>query len=154
MKTTKSPDRTAIDRPKNPDSGLIANLHATAAPFWPPGSTEWSRSNAAKLREKNGMNFAIIDDIDANDANARPLPAPGFAPIIETIAKEEVIGGNPLYAAIDIATKRDHFLRGAVRYDLFPGMEVSTSIHTGERTVMEYLLDPFLNARGEALRER
>jgi adhesin transport system membrane fusion protein len=61
--------------------------------------------------------------------------------------------GRPFYRA-RIATKRDHFLRGAVRYDLFPGMEVSTSIHTGERTVMEYLLDPFLNARGEALRER
>jgi adhesin transport system membrane fusion protein len=61
--------------------------------------------------------------------------------------------GRPFYR-VRIATKRDHFLRGAVRYDLFPGMEVSTSIHTGERTVMEYLLDPFLNARGEALRER
>jgi adhesin transport system membrane fusion protein len=68
----------------------------------------------------------------------------------DTLTAED---GRPFYR-VRIATKRDHFLRGAVRYDLFPGMEVSTSIHTGERTVMEYLLDPFLSARGEALRER
>ena len=43
---------------------------------------------------------------------------------------------------------------GAVRYDRIPGMKVSTLIHTGQRTVIEYLLVPFLNARGEALRER
>ncbi len=68
----------------------------------------------------------------------------------DTLTAED---GRPFYR-VRIATKRDHFLRGAVRYDLFPGMEVSTSIHTGERTVMEYLLDSFLSARGEALRER
>ncbi len=68
----------------------------------------------------------------------------------DTLTAED---GRPFYK-VRIATERDHFLRGQVRYDLFPGMEVSTSIHTGERTVMEYLLDPFLNARSEALRER
>ncbi|NQV57472.1 MAG: HlyD family type I secretion periplasmic adaptor subunit [Rhodospirillales bacterium] len=68
----------------------------------------------------------------------------------DTLADEN---GKPFYR-IRIETDRNHFLRGEMRYDLFPGMEVSTSIHTGARTVLEYLLDPFLNARGEAMRER
>ncbi len=43
---------------------------------------------------------------------------------------------------------------GANRYDLFPGMQVSTSIHTGQRTVLEHLIDPFLDARDRALQKR
>jgi membrane fusion protein, adhesin transport system len=53
-----------------------------------------------------------------------------------------------------IQTARNHFRRGDNRYDLFPGMQVLASIHTGERTVLEYILDPFLNAGDTALRER
>ena len=33
-------------------------------------------------------------------------------------------------------------------------MQVSTSIHTGELTVLEYIIDPFIDARDEAMRER
>lgn len=61
--------------------------------------------------------------------------------------------GQPYYK-VRIETARNHFRRGTNRYDLFPGMQVLTSIHTGERTVMEYILDPFLNAGDTALRER
>jgi len=61
--------------------------------------------------------------------------------------------GQPYYK-VRIETARNHFRRGANRYDLFPGMQVLASIHTGERTVMEYILDPFLNAGDTALRER
>ena len=68
----------------------------------------------------------------------------------DTLTAED---GSPFYR-VRIATKRDHFLRGTVRYDLFPGMEVSTSIHTGERMVLECMLNPFLSARCEALKER
>ena len=78
------------------------------------------------------------------------LTGEGVAVSPDTLTGED---GRPFYR-VRIATNRNHFLRGAVRYDLFPGMEVSTSIHTGERTVLEYMLDPFLSARGEALRER
>ena len=55
---------------------------------------------------------------------------------------------------VRIQTARNHFRRGDNRYDLFPGMQVLASIHTGERTVLEYILDPFLNAGDTALRER
>ncbi|MEJ1298554.1 MAG: HlyD family type I secretion periplasmic adaptor subunit [Candidatus Sedimenticola sp. (ex Thyasira tokunagai)] len=59
-----------------------------------------------------------------------------------------------VYYKIRIATEADHFSRGAMRYNLFPGMQVSASIRTGERSVLEYLLTPFLASTGDAFRER
>lgn len=37
---------------------------------------------------------------------------------------------------------------------IFPGMQVIASIRTGERTVLEYLADPFLNTLSGAMGER
>ena len=61
--------------------------------------------------------------------------------------------GQPFYR-VRIETKRDYFRRGDNRYQLFPGMQVVASIHTGERTVMQYLIDPFLGSIDDALTER
>jgi adhesin transport system membrane fusion protein len=61
--------------------------------------------------------------------------------------------GFPFYK-VRIETERDHFRRGGLRYNLFPGMQVMASINTGQRTVLEYLFDPFLNAFDSALQER
>jgi len=61
--------------------------------------------------------------------------------------------GLPFYK-VRLETDRDHFSRGRLHYNLFPGMQVVASINTGERTVAEYLLDPFLNAFNAALQER
>jgi adhesin transport system membrane fusion protein len=58
------------------------------------------------------------------------------------------------YYKIHIATKRRHFERGQARYQLLPGVRVVASIQTGERTLVEYLLDPFLGSASDALRER
>lgn len=59
-----------------------------------------------------------------------------------------------VYYKIRIATEADHFSKGEMRYNLFPGMQVSASIRTGERSVLEYLLTPFLASAEEAFRER
>jgi adhesin transport system membrane fusion protein len=61
--------------------------------------------------------------------------------------------GAPFYK-VRIETKSDHFRRGSLQYQLFPGMQVIASIQTGERTVLEYLSDPFLSSIGDALGER
>ena len=63
------------------------------------------------------------------------------------------IDGQPFYR-VRIETERDYFKRGGDRYQLFPGMQVIASIHTGQRTVMQYLLDPFLSSVDNALTER
>jgi len=63
------------------------------------------------------------------------------------------IDGQPFYR-VRIETERDYFKRGGDRYQLFPGMQVIASIHTGQRTVMQYLMDPFLSSVDNALTER
>ncbi len=90
-----------------------------------------------KLASADAMRF---DNLDGKVVSVSP----------DTLLSPE---GQPFYK-VRIETRRDHFRRGANRYDLFPGMQVSTSIHTGQRTVLEYLIDPFLDARDRALQER
>jgi len=61
--------------------------------------------------------------------------------------------GVPYYKVL-IRTERAYFKRNKHRYDLFPGLQVQSSIQTGTRTVLEYILDPYLGSFGNALRER
>ena len=61
--------------------------------------------------------------------------------------------GMPYYK-VRVETGQDHFEKGGLRYELFPGMQVIASIQTGQRRVFEYILDPFLGSMDEALRER
>ena len=65
----------------------------------------------------------------------------------------ETTDGIPYYR-VRIETGRDYFERRSLRYRLVPGVQVLCSIHTGERSVLEYLTDPFLGSMGTALRER
>ena len=61
--------------------------------------------------------------------------------------------GVPFYK-IRIATDKTYFQRGAVKYQLVPGVRVVASIRTGQRSVLAYLADPFLGSFQTALRER
>ena len=58
------------------------------------------------------------------------------------------------YYKVRILTDKSFFEDGKLRYDLFPGMQVISSIQTGSRTVMEYILDPLVGRMQDALRER
>ena len=68
----------------------------------------------------------------------------------DTLVSED---GEPFYK-VRIETDQDHFQKGNLRYQLFPGMQVSASIHTGSRTVLEYIISPFLNSMNAAMQER
>jgi len=61
--------------------------------------------------------------------------------------------GQPYYKVL-ISPEREYFESKGLRYQLYPGMIVMVSIHTGQRTVLEYLLSPFMNAMDNALTER
>ena len=61
--------------------------------------------------------------------------------------------GMPFYK-VRIETESDHFQRGQLRYNLFPGMQVIANIQTGKRTVLQYILDPLRGAMSDALQER
>ena len=53
-----------------------------------------------------------------------------------------------------VELERDFFLHKEKMYKLMPGIEVSCSIITGKRTVLEYFLEPFVETLGEAFSER
>ena len=68
----------------------------------------------------------------------------------DTLISEQ---GVPFYM-VRLNTARTYFEHGDQRYDLVPGMQVQCDIQTGSRTVLEYLLDPYIRSVGTALRER
>ena len=55
---------------------------------------------------------------------------------------------------VRIETNKSFFERNGLKYYLSPGVQVSASIVTGERTVFEYLFEPFLGGMERALKER
>lgn len=55
---------------------------------------------------------------------------------------------------VRIETKKSFFERNGLKYFLSPGVQVNAGIVTGERTVFEYLFEPFLGGMENALRER
>ncbi len=61
--------------------------------------------------------------------------------------------GMPFYK-VRIATEADHFARGDLRYNLFPGMQVIADVQTGSRTVLRYIVDPLVANMDDAFRER
>ncbi len=58
------------------------------------------------------------------------------------------------YYPVRIRTEKSFFEWEGHHYDLIPGMMVIANIHTGRRTVLEYLLDPFIDSMGQAMQER
>lgn len=68
----------------------------------------------------------------------------------DTIVTRE---GVPYYK-VRIETARPYFQHGTIKHHLSPGMQVQASIRTGTRTVMRYLLDPYLRSFGKAMQER
>lgn len=61
--------------------------------------------------------------------------------------------GVPFYR-VRVELESNVFKNGALKYELFPGMQVVTSIQTGERTVLAYILDPLRTSMSDAFQER
>jgi len=79
----------------------------------------------------------------------------GIVEKISADTMEELNSQNSkVFYKIQVKTEKNFFDSGQQRYELIPGVKVIVSIHTGKRTVLEYMLTPFLKIWGEALRER
>ncbi|ACS80908.1 HlyD family type I secretion periplasmic adaptor subunit [Maridesulfovibrio salexigens] len=55
---------------------------------------------------------------------------------------------------VRIETDKDFFEHDGNYYKLFPGIRVIAGIHIGTRSVMEYILEPFMGSMSYAMRER
>ncbi|WP_319765369.1 HlyD family type I secretion periplasmic adaptor subunit [Maridesulfovibrio sp.] len=58
------------------------------------------------------------------------------------------------YYRVRIETGKDYFEHDGNYYKLFPGIRVIAGIHIGTRSVMEYILEPFMGSMSYAMRER
>ena len=101
------------------------------------GYVKAGQSALIKLTSADALRFG---GIDGTVTNVSP----------DTLVTEQ---GTPYYK-VRIETANDRFQRGELQYRLFPGMQVIASIRTGDRTVIEYLTDPFLNTISGAMGER
>jgi adhesin transport system membrane fusion protein len=68
----------------------------------------------------------------------------------DTITTEE----GEVYYIVRLILDQDFFLKGSNRYKLSPGVLVTAGIVTGKRSVLEYILSPFLQSLPFALSER
>lgn len=61
---------------------------------------------------------------------------------------------GPPYFRVLVETEKDHLGAGPGDLPITPGMQATVDIHTGTRSVMDYLIRPVLKLRHEAFRER
>lgn len=61
--------------------------------------------------------------------------------------------GRAFYA-VRIQTEKDRFAHKDMEYRLYPGMIMQVAIHTGSRTVLQYILDPLMGTMSGVLQER
>lgn len=61
--------------------------------------------------------------------------------------------GNPFFRVV-VETDRAYLGDEPGQFPITPGMQATVDIHTGERSVLNYLLRPVLKLRHEAFRER
>ena len=61
--------------------------------------------------------------------------------------------GQPFYEVI-VRTNKTYLGAAAGEYPITPGMQATVDIHTGHRSVLNYLVKPVLKLRHEAFRER
>ena len=79
----------------------------------------------------------------------------GLDSVIELISADSIsdqIGGA--YFKIQVRTKKNYLGNASKPLPIIPGMMASVDIITGEKTVMDYILNPFRRARSAALTER
>lgn len=88
-------------------------------------------------------------------ASADAMRFGGLDGKVVTVSPDTLLSpeGEPFYR-VRIETDKAYFSRGKVKYNLFPGMQVMASIHTGQRTVLQYVIDPIRYAMGSAVQER
>ena len=79
----------------------------------------------------------------------------GLEGIVENVAPDSNTNeeGKP-YFPITIKPERVYLGDQPGDFPVMPGMQATVDIHTGSRSVMEFLIRPVLKLRAEAFRER
>ncbi|MBF0233033.1 MAG: hypothetical protein HQK65_08340 [Desulfamplus sp.] len=74
--------------------------------------------------------------------------------VIHVSPDSTVIKDSPPFYKIKISPEQDYFGPADKPYRLFPGMMMQCSVITDQRTVLEYLLPPFVLSFETSMHER
>lgn len=79
----------------------------------------------------------------------------GIKGIVTLVAPDSTVPENgPPFFRVQVRPEKYHLGDTADEYVITPGMEATVDIHTGTRSVLDYLVRPVLKLRHEAFRER
>ncbi len=77
-----------------------------------------------------------------------------LAGAVVNVSPDSIVTEEGAFYRVRIETDSDRFRHEATEYRLVPGIQVQISIITGQRTVLDYLIDPLRGYSSQALRER
>ncbi|MBI2239914.1 MAG: HlyD family type I secretion periplasmic adaptor subunit [Magnetospirillum gryphiswaldense] len=79
----------------------------------------------------------------------------GLEGVVSQVAPDTTIGpeNQPFYRVL-VTTEKAYLGAESDKRTITPGMVASVEIHTGDRTVMQYLIKPVMKLKHEAFRER
>jgi membrane fusion protein, adhesin transport system len=148
---------------RSPEAGVIKTLHVvTVGGVVRPGDPVADIVPAgdrliieAKLPTQDIGYVAVGQDAVVKLASADAMRFGSLNGSVVNVSPDTLITpeGMPFYK-VRVEMEKAYFENGKLRYELFPGMQVMTSIQTGERTVMQYILDPIMYRLGDAFQER
>ena len=157
---TASLDRTTLTAPT---SGNVKTIYMfTVGGVVPPGATVLDlvpdSSQIVVEARLQPQDIAYVSTGDLAFVRLNSADAVRFGYLegkVITISPDTLVSdqGVPFYQ-VRLSVERDYFERGDVRYPLVPGMMVTAGVVTGERSVLRYLLSPFLTTTWFALSER
>lgn len=108
----------------------------------PPRDIAFIRPGLPAMVKISAYDYAIYGGLQGKVATISP----------DTIQDE--VARDQYYYRVLIRTESDALVNDAgQRFPIVPGMIATVDIHTGQKTVLEYMLQPF-NRAAEALRER
>jgi hypothetical protein len=121
-----------------------------------PLFNEQGGSTSNHLMYKLADTLALYDVLGALDgglsiADATEAPSPNTRS--DALAGRDRPMGPLAFRAL-VELRAQELVAGAARYALAPGMQVSSEIHLGTRSILEYVLSPVQKAWHEAARER
>jgi len=152
--------RTVI---RAPTDGLIKYLyHSTIGGIVKPGGTvlDIVPEGDKLLIEAQLPVQEVIYVASGQTAKVRPLTpdAANFSQLegrVIHVSPDSIREGDKIpFYLITIELERESFNSKGKEYPLLPGIQVTCSIRTGERSVLEYLIGPFMSIPNTALHER
>ena len=146
-----------------PVDGLIKYLyHSTIGGIVKPGGTvvDIVPEGDKLLIEAQLPVQEVIYVASGQIANVRPLTpdAANFGQLegrVVHVSPDSIREGDKIpFYLITIELESEFFKSKGKMYPLLPGIQVSCSIRTGDRSVLEYLIGPFMTIPNTALHER